>query len=223
MADRSNLKKRILLLATILFFCIELPVAEAQFGNRKREKAQQEAEEEEEEQEEEDALDELFLEEEIEEVGARIVEELDVLDEKWHEVEDVIGTYDGLRLYCGDNRYRSAVNRLLEDIHHYDTLLYDILEKKASLEGANLELRITLKEISEIEGKYKPRNFVHKLNEDCREMRDIEKNKKKLLLDIQMDSYDGRALIVDNDIYSYLHHITRLVDLVDKHAHHLLD
>ena len=192
----------------------------AQFGGRAR---QVEREEQEQEQEVEEAIDFEEAERDLEEESFEIVLEIDKLDEEWHEIADELGTYAGLSLYCSDKKYKSQVNSVLDHVHHYDTLLYQILLVKAELEGATHTLNKTIKEIEKIETKYKPKYFHSKLQDDCKGRRYIERNKKKLQSDVQMQSYDGQALIIDNDIHTYIRHITRLVDLVDKHAHHVLD
>lgn len=164
-----------------------------------------------------------LTEEEIAEQGHEIVNELDNLDAAWHEVADELGTYAGLTRYCTNAEYKTQVNALLDDIHHYDQELYRVLMAKKEIEGESHKLKITLKEIEKVEDKYRPKNFNAKLNDDCKGRSAIEKDKKKLKRDIQMESYDGKALVLDNDIHTYIKHITHLVDLVDKHAHHLLD
>lgn len=199
--------------------CLSSQVLFAQFGGRGR----QEKREKEEAEQTIQKIDYEQLEFDFEDQAFEIVNELDRLDDAWHEIADEMGTYAGLAFYCKDKEYKYEIDNLLNDIHHYDTLLYQILLAKVELDGASHTLRRTIKEIEKVENKYRPKNFHIKLQDDCKGRREIERNKKKLQSDIQAESYDGRALIINNDIHTYIHHITNLVDLIDKHAHHILD
>ncbi|MCY4419312.1 MAG: hypothetical protein OXB93_05660 [Cytophagales bacterium] len=154
--------------------------------------------------------------------GHALVEEYDRVVKEWDIMAEEISDYRGLSFYCTNAEYRENVMYILDTIHHLDSLLYKALEKKARI-SSNRELRTTIKEIDRLENKYKPQNFIRKLNDDCRERRYLEKNYKKLRNDLGMESYDGRALIVENDAATYVYHIKRLTDLVDKHIHHILD
>ena len=191
----------------LIFF--SLSPLEAQFGKKKR---QQEREKE-----------QTLTYEEIEREGHDIVEHLDELDAEWHEYSDELATYAGLLRFCTDNEYRRKIEVILNNVHAYDRKLYNVLLSKAELEGTDRTLRKTLKEIEKIEDKYRASNFKKKLNDDCKGAKKIEKNKEKLQRDVQMESFDGKAMVIDNDIHVYIRKVTHLIDLIDKHAHHLLD
>ena len=205
------MKKQAILLIICLFvsFSATISIAEAQFGKKKRAEKQEKRQQK--------------SREEIEEEGHEIVKELDSLDAAWDEIAEELGTYAGLARYCTEDEYKQEVNELLDKIHHYDTLLYQILISKAEIEGRTKTLSRTIKEIEKVETKYKPKNFALKLKDDCKGRKEIEKDKEKLKLDVQTESYDGKALIIDNDIHTYIKRIAHLLHLVDKHAHHLLD
>ena len=147
----------------------------------------------------------------------------DKVVKEWDEVAEYLGTYDGMLSYCEVEEFQDRVDGLLGEIHHYDTLLYGVLQYKKHHNHNSRELRKTLAEIEKVEHKYNPKNFHRHLNEDCRSGKSLERNRKKLANDIHMNSYDGKTLILDNEIHTYIRHITHLVDLVDKHILHLLE
>lgn len=141
---------------------------------------------------------------------------------EWLELSDELGTYAGLGEYCKNKEYKNYVMDVLDELHHYDTLIYQVLSEKA-LERSNHELKVTLHEIEKVEDVFKPRNFKRKLNEDCKLRRSLERSYDDIKNDIGMESYDGKNLILENDIYTYMHKISHLVKLIEKHIHHILD
>ena len=148
--------------------------------------------------------------------------EFDKIIQEWEIASSDLGTYDGLAKYCSEKEYRDEIDGLLGAIHHYDTLLYGVLKDKALYESGH-ELKVTIREIEKIEGKYKPKYFHKHINDDCTGRRQIEKDRDKIANDLHTNSYDGQALVIDNDIHQYIHRITHLVELIDKHAFHLID
>ena len=204
------MKKYVMFLVCLcISFSATLPSAEAQWGSKKKEVKRKRKKKK--------------SREAVEAEGHEVVKELDRIDSTWHVIADKLGTYAGLSKYCTEAEYKKKVNTLLDEVHHYDTLLYQILIRKAELEGDGKTLKRTIKEVEKVETKYKPKSFARKLKDDCKGRNYIEKYKKKLKRDVQMESYDGQALVIDNDIHAYIKRITHLLDLIDKHAHHLLD
>ena len=152
----------------------------------------------------------------------QVLVEFEGIIEDWEITAKSLGTYRGLSKYCEDQIYKDSIDGLLGAIHHYDSLLYSVLKEK-SLYNSSHELSVTIKEIDALETKFKPANFHKHLKDDCRGKREIEKNEKKIRNDLNIDSYDGQSLILDTDIHQYIHRITHLVELIDKHALHLID
>ena len=56
---------------------------------------------------------------------------------------------------------------------------------------------------------------------ECRERRDVEKEKRDLEANLGQDSYAGQQQLVESTLYRYVHHVTYLVDHIRKHIHHL--
>ena len=111
-----------------------------------------------------------------------IVKKFDELVLKWDLLAVELGQYEGLDKYCTDKSYQDNVIKTLEEIHHYDTLLYQTLAKKARYDKS-AEIKKTLKQIEE--------------------------------------SYDGQVLVLEADLNKYVQHITRLMDHIEEHIHHL--
>ena len=100
-----------------------------------------------------------------------IVKKFDQLVLQWDLLSLELGKYEGLDKYCTDKPYQDNVIKTLEEIHHYDTLLYQTLAKKARYDKSS-ELKKTLK---------------------------------------QMEA----------DLNRYVEHITKLMDHIEEHIHHL--
>lgn len=145
---------------------------------------------------------------------------IDDLTFSWDLEADNLNSYDGLSKFCVDVDYRLEVIELLNEIHHYDSVLYDRLVK-ASRFNHDKEIEKTLKEIAKFEDKYSMKSFIHFLHEECNYRNDIEKNAKEAKNDIGENSYDGQIYIVETELNKYIKHVTKRVDHIREHVHHL--
>ena len=145
---------------------------------------------------------------------------IDELTYRWDEESKALNNYDGLSEFCLSVEYRSKIIILLNDIHHYDSVLFDRLSKAARF-SKDHEIEKTLKEIEKFEGKYDMRSFLHFLHEECDRRKEIEHNAKELKNDIGANSYDGQIYIIETELNKYIKHITKRMDHIRKHVHHL--
>ncbi|MFH6982222.1 hypothetical protein [Marinoscillum luteum] len=145
---------------------------------------------------------------------------IDKLSYDWDLEADNLNSYDGLSKFCLDKDYRIGVIQLLNDIHHYDSVLYDRLTK-ASRFNKDKEIDKTLKEISKFETGYSLKDFIHFLHEECTTRSDIEKHSTESRNDIGSNSYDGQVYIVETELNKFIKHITKRVDHIREHVHHL--
>ncbi len=149
-----------------------------------------------------------------------IVKQFDALVIKWELLSNDLATYEGLEKYCTEKEYQTNVIKTLDEIHHYDSLLYQVISKKARFDKS-AELKKTLAQIEEFETEYKGPSFIKKLHDECVGRREIEKDSKETRNDIGMNSYDGQVLILEADLKKYVTHITKLMDHIEEHVHHL--
>jgi uncharacterized membrane-anchored protein YjiN (DUF445 family) len=149
-----------------------------------------------------------------------VVKKFDELVVKWDLLSLDLAKYEGLEKYCTDKPYQDNVIQTLEEIHHYDTLLFQVISRKARFDKS-AELKKTLKQIEEFEAEYKGPSFLKKLHDECVGRREIEKDSKETTNDIGMNSYDGQVLVLEADLSRYVEHITRLMDHIEEHIHHL--
>ncbi len=149
-----------------------------------------------------------------------LVKKFDYLVTKWDLMSTELGTYEGLAKYCSDKQYQQEAIKTLEEIHHYDTLLYQKLSQKARFSN-NSELKKTLAQIEEFETEFKGPSFMKKLQDECLGRREIEKGYEETKNDIGMNSYDGQITVLEADLHKYVAHITKLMDHIKEHVHHL--
>ena len=149
-----------------------------------------------------------------------VVAKFDELVTRWDLLSADLGSYEGLNKYCTQKQYQEDVLKILNEIHHYDSLLYDRVSRKARFDKSH-ELKKTLQQIEEFEEEYKSPSFIKKLHDECVGRREIEKDSKELRSDIGTNSYDGQVLILEADLHKYIVHITKLVDHIKEHNHHL--
>lgn len=142
------------------------------------------------------------------------------LTQQWTLLSYDISTYDGLKRYCADPAFRAHVLAVLNDIHSYDSLLYERVALKARF-GANHEMKKVLHQIEAFEEKYKASNFSQMLRNECMDQRELERNEEALRNDIGASSYDSQVLVLEAHLEKYVKHITVLMEHINKHIHHL--
>ncbi|SNS74737.1 hypothetical protein SAMN05421640_1085 [Ekhidna lutea] len=144
-----------------------------------------------------------------------IVKTIDDLTAKWDKQAEELGTYAGMKYYCTSQVYKDKTIGLLDKIHHYDTLLYQIVSEKYA-DSNDKEAEETLAEILTVETKYTTPNFKSFLEEECLKFEEVgedyDRNSKKYFKEIEK---------LEKELSSYVKNITERIDLIDEHIHHL--
>ena len=148
------------------------------------------------------------------------IDQIDQISYDWALEADRLSSYQGLKQLCAEEAYRLQIFSLLKEVHHYDTILYEVLIQ-LSEEEKNQEVKKTLDDIMEFEAKYDTKSFIHFMNEECTVMFDIEKNAQKTKNDLGANSYHGQIYLLETELFKYVKHITAKVDKIRQHAHHL--
>ena len=143
-------------------------------------------------------------------LGAKIEE----LTTKWDEEAEGLSTYKGLTQFCLKADYRGEMIETLKGIHHYDSVLYEEISKKARF-GGNNEMKKTLKDIAKLEDGYSIHDFLVFLQEECNARKAIEKNARKT-----GKNKDSEAYILETELGKYVKQITKRIDVVREHVHH---
>jgi len=149
-----------------------------------------------------------------------LVKRFDDLTNKWYLVSGEIKTYEGLNRYCSDPAFRESIIQVLDEIHHYDSLLYTRVSQKARF-SSNHEIKKVLEQIEEFEEKYKADSFFATLREECSEQRTVERHANATRNDIGSASYDNQVVVLEAHLNRYVNQITRLMDHIKEHIHHL--
>ena len=153
----------------------------------------------------------LFTQAQEENIGAKLEE----LTLKWDGEAQKLATYEGLTKFCLDANYRNGMIGTLKGIHHYDSILYETIAKKARFGGSS-EMKKTLKDIEKFEEGYSIRGFLVFLQEECNFRRDIEKAARKT-----GEDKDGDVYVLETELAKYVKQITKRIDIVNEHVHHL--
>ncbi|MEQ9425692.1 MAG: hypothetical protein RJQ09_14810 [Cyclobacteriaceae bacterium] len=140
---------------------------------------------------------------------------------KWHNVAKELDNYRGLTTYCTTPEYKEEVLNLLAEIHHFDSLIMDKFQEPSYVHKNRKEERKTLQSIEEFEGEYSLPNFVNRLDYECKERHEVEKDRKKTANEIGSESYSGQKLLVELELYKYIHHVDNRLDHIEKHLHNL--
>ncbi|WP_420318925.1 hypothetical protein [Ekhidna sp.] len=145
-----------------------------------------------------------------------IVKIVDNLTKKWDKQAVALSKYSGIKYYCTSEQYRENTIGLLDKIHHYDTVLYTIVSEKYE-NKKDKEAHATLKEILTVETNYTTPNFKTFLQEEC---------EKFIALGQDYDASDDSKYYkeiekIEKELSKYISHITKRIDLIDEHIHHL--
>ncbi len=147
-----------------------------------------------------------------------IVEIIDDLTMQWDDGAEKLKTYDGLKDYCRIKPYRDKTIKLLNKIHHYDTVLYQIVTAKFDV-NQDAEAKATIDDIQTLEIEYTTPSFLTFLREECQLFNDLERNHAA---DGEKKYRKDRANL-ESDLERYVLGITKRIDVIDEHVHHLKD
>ncbi len=150
----------------------------------------------------------------------RLDEKIDQLTYAWDLEADKLSSYEGLQNLCADEKYRLEIFDLLREIHHYDTVLYDVL-LKLSQRSKDREIKKTLHDIKKFEREYDMRKFIHYMREECVAMLEIEKNAEDTRNEVGYSSYSSQVYLLETELIKYVKHVTKRVDKIRQHVHHL--
>ncbi|MEQ9467970.1 MAG: hypothetical protein RLN88_11200 [Ekhidna sp.] len=144
-----------------------------------------------------------------------IVAVIDDLTVKWDKQAEELETYSGIKYYCTAEVYREKTIALLDKIHHYDTLLYQIVSEKYE-NSSDKEADATLKDILTVEIEYTTPNFKAFLKEECVKFEEIGEE-----YDISSSKYFKEIEKLEKELAKYVDAVTARIDLIDEHVHHL--
>lgn len=145
-----------------------------------------------------------------------ITQIIDELTLQWDETADKMRTYQGMKDYCHNSNYRYVTIALLKDIHHQDSILYNIVSTKFDKNG-DKEAKATLDDIVLLEKNYTTKSFLKFLHKDCGRVNEIENNFARK----GGSKYEKEQKILESELENYIRAITQQIDIVDKHIHHL--
>lgn len=138
----------------------------------------------------------------------------------WDLMSSGLNNYEGLSKFCKDQSYRREVITLLEDIHHYDSVLYDRLIK-ASRVSSDKEIKKAIGDIKKFEAEYSMKKFIHFLHDECKSRSELEKNSDESKGSMGENSYDGQIYLIEIELNKYIKQISKRVDHIKKHVEHL--
>lgn len=143
-----------------------------------------------------------------------LVPKLDLLRNSWDQKAEELSGFEGLTRYCTESSFRIEIKELLNEIHHYDSLLYKVVREKHEA-GGDKEVLSAIEAIEKLEVDYKTGSFQRFLRKECSQYNDAEQNKA-------FGTYDEDRKRIEKELNSYVEAVTRQIDLVDEYAHHLI-
>jgi 3-phosphoglycerate kinase len=143
----------------------------------------------------------------------KIIDELTI---KWDNAALELETYNGLKIYCSTKPYRDETIRMLNKIHHYDTLLYGIVNRKFK-DKKDPEAEMTLRDIKKLEEEYTTKNFKAFIHRECNSVNEIEKNYGRY----GGEKFEKEVRKLEKELAKYVLSITSRIDIIDEHIHHL--
>jgi hypothetical protein len=147
-----------------------------------------------------------------------IVKIIDELTARWDKEALKLEKYAGLKDYCQIKPYRDKTMELLNLIHHYDTSLFMIVTAKYEA-NQDPEAKATLDDINTVETVYTTPAFLKFLHKECTTLNSIENNLAKK----GGKEYKDAVKALEKELFKYVEGITKRIDLIDEHVHHLKD
>ena len=145
-----------------------------------------------------------------------IVVIIDDLTVRWDDMALVMKKYEGMKEFCRNGTTRRSTVALLNKIHYYDSVLYNIVIAKFD-ESGDEEAKKTLDDIVLLETDYTTKSFLKFLHTDCSRVNEVENNYAKK----GGSKYRKEKDILEVELNRYVKAITNQVDIVDRHIHHL--
>ncbi|GAB4229109.1 MAG: hypothetical protein Tsb0034_00630 [Ekhidna sp.] len=145
-----------------------------------------------------------------------IIKIIDELRYSWDDEAEKLETYEGLGEFCGNSVYRKKIIGMLDDIHHYDTLLYGIVTRKFD-KTEDAEAKATLDDIETLEVDYTTKSFRRFIHKECNTYNEIENNLSRE----GGVEYKKEVKTLEAELKKYVKEITKQIDIIDEHVHHL--
>lgn len=144
------------------------------------------------------------------------------LTDKWLMISREMQNYSGLTKFCDDAEFREMALGTLKSIHHYDSLILDLLKDPTlKLSVSHQEYKETVKDFEKLETEYGAKAFLQVIKESCVTMRELEKDKEKLKRQSGVYSYDGQIMNLENYLMGYLNHLDKKVVKMKDHIHNI--
>ena len=145
-----------------------------------------------------------------------IVKVIDALTVQWDETAISLKDYQGIQNFCTSEKQRLETIDLLDQIHHWDTTLYFIVQAK--YEGSkDPEAAATLEDIEKLETEYSTENFKAFILNECTMLKEIDDSFDKNTV----KQYEKEIKKFEKELVKYLNSITYRIDIIDEHIHHL--
>ena len=145
-----------------------------------------------------------------------IVSIIDNLTVRWDETAIDLKNYSGIYNFCEDDSQREETLQLLDAIHHWDSTLYNIVSEKFDVHE-DKEAAATLEDIAELETEYSTANFKLFIQDECADLLVIEDHFDEETL----RQYEKEIKRFEKELVKYVTSITRRIDIIDEHIHHL--
>lgn len=145
-----------------------------------------------------------------------IVMVIDDLTVRWDQTAIELKNYRGIHNFCDDDPYREKTIELLDQIHHWDTTLYFIVQEKFDTDKDE-EAAETLRDIEKLETEYSTENFKLFIQDECAALKVIEEH-----FDQQtVRKFENEIKKFERESNKYINSITYRIDIIDEHIHHL--
>ena len=158
----------------------------------------------------------IFSQSLVAQENVNIVTIIDDLTVRWDQTAINMKTYQGIHNFCGKDGDRDKTVELLDQIHHWDTTLYFIVQNKYA-DTNDKEAEATLRDIETLETDYTTRSFRRFIHQECNTYNDIEKNLGRE----KGAEYKEEVKVLEKELKKYVVEITKQIDLIDEHVHHL--
>ncbi len=145
----------------------------------------------------------------------KVVLEMDKLRADWDAKAQNLTTYDDLKNLCKDRAFRRDLTKMLDNIHHYDSTIY-VIAKTKYWNDFDMEAKAAMDDITALERDFTTKRFRHFVRQECRAYNHTEHN-----FGHKGEKYEAEKKRVQEALVKFVTTITKQIDMIDDHAHHL--
>jgi len=158
----------------------------------------------------------LVLSFDISAQNKNIVELIDKVKTDWNNKAQYLESYEDLKNLCKNDDFRTDLFALMDNIHHYDSTLYQIAKNKY-WNDFDMEAKAAMDDITTLERDFTTKKFRDFMRHECKAYNKSEHS----FLGHKGEKDEAEKERIIASLVKYVTTITMQIETIDNHARHL--